>query len=189
MRHKWIRNFFWGQTNRKNDRKEGEKKKFQTNHINVSAQPSVLSVTKCQRLLLCGAAFLCIVEDVVNLLACRHVSPYSQMLQHLCSCARVWAFTKVSCSLCSVCIMHGLWAYIYMWSKSRLCAGFCESRRSEEASGEGCGPGERVQFSLWSLVFCSVLCCEWNTWLIGVSTVLAKNLYAYTHFPHQGQRR
>lgn len=70
----------WGQIGR-TARLEGRKVKkeiqvseFQTNHINVCTHSSVLSVTKCRRCenasLLCGAVFLCMVEDVVNLLAC-----------------------------------------------------------------------------------------------------------------------
>lgn len=67
-------------SNRKTGRKEGRKERerekksrklqaaeFQTDHINVRTQPSLLSVTECRRSLLCGAAFLCMVKDVVNL--------------------------------------------------------------------------------------------------------------------------
>lgn len=127
---------FLSGSNKQKEWQEGRrKKKFQTNHINVRTQPSVLSVTKCRRVLLCGAAFLCIVEDVVNLLACRHVSPCSQMLQHLCSCARVWAFTKASCSLCSVCIMHGLWV--------RICGARAGSAQVSAKAGAQRKQGER----------------------------------------------
>lgn len=81
MREKLICYFIWGQicqTERLAGRKEGERERekksrklqaaeFQTNHINAHTQPSLLSVTECRRSLLCGAAFLCMVKDVVNL--------------------------------------------------------------------------------------------------------------------------
>lgn len=75
--------------------------------------------------------------------------------------------------LCSVCIMYRLWVYV----EHRFL------RKQALRGSKGRGMWHRGEGTVYPVVslFLSVLCCEWSTWVTGVSTVLARNLYTYAH--------
>lgn len=97
--------------------------------------------------LLCGAAFLCTVEDVVNLLAGLRMFSYRTIT--------LSEDATVTCAhserLLVVQRVHNARAAVTCGGRSWLCTGFRESRRSEEAKAGGCGTGERAHWFLWCL--------------------------------------
>lgn len=132
--------------------------------------------------LLCGAAFLCTVEDVVNLLAGLRMFSYRTIT--------LSEDATVTCAhserLLVVQRVHNARAAVTCGGRSWLCTGFRESRRSEEAKAGGCGTGERAHWFLWCLSL-SFSLSLWSTWMAGVSTMEAGIIHNHTcRDPHQG---
>lgn len=123
--------------------------------------------------LLCGAAFLCMSEDVVNLLAGLHELPYHHCLiggklLSVCVCVCI----REGFLLCTVCRLHRLWLNAEHRAGSALVS--AKAGALEEAEGEGCGTGAGAKWFLWCFS-ASLLCWRWSTWMAGFSAIGAEN--------------
>ena len=135
--------------------------------------------------LLCGAAFLCMSEDVVNLLAGLGVLPYRHSLSAgklVCVCVCVWVCVSGCIQegflLCTVCRLHRLWLNVEHRAGSALVS--AKAGALEEAEGEGCGTGARAKRFLWYFSV-SLLFRWWSTWMAGFSAIEAENHHTHTH--------
>lgn len=76
-----------------------------------------------------------------------------------------------------MCTVYRLWVYVECRTGSAQVSAKAGAQRKQEERDVVQVTEYSVSCGL-SLSLClSVLCCEWSTWVIGVSTVLARNLY------------